>query len=135
MSNQTKLPHYGPLPQPKGLEEARQVLAQERFEAPRVDVVEFHATEFTAICPRTGQPDFGTVTIKYRPDKYCLESKSLKFYLWAWRNEGAFCETLAETIADDIFEAIEPHEVEVLVTQNVRGGIALQAKARRSKEE
>ena len=126
-----RLPGYGPLPRPRSLAEARAVLKQERFLAPRVDLVEFEAYEFTAVCPRTGQPDFGKVRITYVPREWCIESKSLKFYLWAYREEGAFCETLAAQIADDIVAAVEPHYVEVVVEQNPRGGIGLKATARR----
>lgn len=127
----TTLPSYGPLPQPASLEEAVNVLGQERFEKPDVSMITFNATEFTSICPRSGQPDFGHVQISYVPNKYCLESKSLKFYLWAFRNEGAFCETLCSKIADDVVQAIDPKWVEVKVFQNTRGGIALHAVATR----
>ena len=88
-------------------------------------------TEFTAICPKTGQPDFGSVVIEYAPAKKCLESKALKFYLWSYRDEGAFCESLAARIADDIVYAIAPKSLKVQVNQNVRGGIALFAVATR----
>jgi len=99
-----------------------------------VQVVTLDATEFTSICPRTGQPDFGEVSIEYVPDERCLESKALKFYLWAYRNEGAFCETLAARIADDIVYAIEPKAVRVEVHQNIRGGIRIVAVAGRPTE-
>jgi len=89
------------------------------------------ATEFTALCPRTGQPDFGAVTVEYVPRDKCIESKSLKYYLWSYRNEGVFCETLAAQIADDIVYAIDPKVVEVEVTQNIRGGIGIVASALR----
>jgi len=89
------------------------------------------ATEFTSVCPRTGQPDFGSVSIVYKPGERCLESKALKFYLWSYRDEGAFCESLAARIADDIVYAIQPKALRVQVSQNARGGIALLAEARR----
>lgn len=129
-----KLPASGPLPQPESLEQAREILKAESFPAPDVQVVTLDATEFTSICPRTGQPDFGEVSIEYVPDERCLESKALKFYLWAYRNEGAFCETLAARIADDIVYAIEPKAVRVEVHQNVRGGIRIVAVAGRPTE-
>jgi 7-cyano-7-deazaguanine reductase len=88
-------------------------------------------TEFTSLCPKTGQPDFGTVTIEYVPREQCLESKALKYYLWSYRNEGAFCEALAAQIADDVVYAIQPKSVTVRVTQSVRGGIAIVAEASR----
>ena len=124
-----RLPRTGPLPRPTSPAEAREYLQAEAFAAPNVQTVVFTATEFTSICPRTGQPDFGSVVIEYTPAERCLESKALKFYLWSYRNEGAFCEALAARIADDIVHAIQPRGVRVAVHQNVRGGIALVATA------
>jgi 7-cyano-7-deazaguanine reductase len=95
MSPARELPPTGPLPRPESPEEAREVLRREAFPAPDVQRVTLEAVEFTSICPRTGQPDFGTVTVEYIPGERCLESKSLKYYLWSYRDEGAFCETLA----------------------------------------
>lgn len=129
-----RLPASGPLPRPEGLEQARELLKAESFPAPDVQVVTLDATEFTSLCPRTGQPDFGEVSIEYVPDERCLESKALKFYLWAYRNEGAFCETLAARIADDIVYAIAPKAVRVEVHQNIRGGIRIVAVAGRPTE-
>ncbi len=129
-----RLPASGPLPRPESLEQARDILKAESFPAPDVQVVTLDATEFTSICPRTGQPDFGEVSIEYVPDERCLESKALKFYLWAYRNEGAFCETLAARIADDIVYAIAPKAVRVEVHQNIRGGIRIVAVAGRPTE-
>ena len=129
-----RLPASGPLPRPESLEQAREILKAESFPAPDVQVVTLDATEFTSICPRTGQPDFGEVSIEYVPDERCLESKALKFYLWAYRNEGAFCETLAARIADDIVYAIAPKAVRVEVHQNIRGGIRIVAVAGRPTE-
>ena len=127
----TELPPQGPLPRPENLDQARRVLRDEAFPAPKVDSVRFEATEFTSICPRTGQPDYGAVVIEYGPEERCLESKALKFYLWAYRDEGAFCESLAAQIADDVVAAIAPKWVKVEVRQNVRGGIGLVAVASR----
>ncbi len=129
-----RLPASGPLPRPESLEQAREILKVESFPAPDVQVITLDATEFTSICPRTGQPDFGEVSIEYVPDERCLESKALKFYLWAYRNEGAFCETLAARIADDIVYAIAPKAVRVEVHQNIRGGIRIVAVAGRPTE-
>jgi 7-cyano-7-deazaguanine reductase len=128
-----QLPRTGPLPRPENPDQARELLRQEAFPAPDVQLVTLDATEFTAICPRTGQPDFGSVTIDYEPAKRCLESKALKYYLWSYRNEGAFCETLAERIAADVVYAVDPRWVRVQVNQNVRGGIAIVAVAERGK--
>ncbi len=131
---QDRLPAAGPLPRPESLEQAREMLKAESFPAPDVQVVTMEATEFTSLCPRTGQPDFGSVSIEYVPGERCLESKALKFYLWAYRNEGAFCETLAARIADDVVYAIAPKAVRVEVHQNARGGIRLMAVAGRPVE-
>ena len=79
--------------------------------------------EFTCLCPKTGQPDFGTITIAFEPDELCLESKSLKLYLWGYRDKGAFCEALADQIARDIYDAIRPWNITVTNEQNIRGGI------------
>ena len=125
------LPTSGPLPNPASPSEAREVLRSESFDAPDVQLITMEATEFTALCPRTGQPDFGSVTVEYVPRDKCIESKSLKYYLWSYRNEGVFCETLAAQIADDIVYAIDPRVVEVEVTQNIRGGIGIVASALR----
>ena len=127
----TRLPSTGPLPRPESLAAARETLKQEAFDAPDVQEVTLEAQEFTAICPRTGQPDFGRVEITYRPADKCLESKALKFYLWAYRDEGAFCESLAARIAEDVVYAVAPVWVRVRVYQNVRGGIAIMAVAER----
>jgi 7-cyano-7-deazaguanine reductase len=108
------------------------VLKAEAFPAPDVQRVHLEATEFTSLCPKTGQPDFGRVEIEYEPAGHCLESKAVKYYLWSFRDEGAFCETLAARIADDIVFAIAPRRVTVRVHQNVRGGIALVAEATRT---
>jgi len=130
-STEKKLPTTGPLPKPENPREAREVLKFEAFPAPNVQLVTMTGTEFTSICPKTGQPDFGTVIIEYEPRDLCIESKALKYYLWSYRDEGAFCEALAAQIADDVVYAIKPKSLTVRVTQNVRGGIALVAEARR----
>jgi 7-cyano-7-deazaguanine reductase len=109
------------------------VLRDESFPAPDVQRVTLEATEFTALCPRTGQPDFGSVEIEYEPAERCLESKAVKYYLWSYRDQGAFCETLAARIADDVVYAVAPAWVRVRVHQNVRGGIALVAEAERTR--
>ena len=131
MPKTSRLRPSGPLPRPRGPEEAREILKAEALPAPRVQEVTLHAVEFTSICPRTGQPDFGSVAITYTPSRLCLESKALKYYLWSYRDEGAFCESLAARIADDVVYAIRPRRVRVQVNQNVRGGIAIVAVAER----
>jgi 7-cyano-7-deazaguanine reductase len=123
------VPARGPLPKPKNPAEAREYLKQTAFAAPAVSEVCLTSEEFTSFCPLTGQPDFGTVTIEYQPDKLCIESRSLKYYLWSYRDEGAFYEAVAARIADDVVYAVAPKRVAVTVTQNVRGGIGIVATA------
>lgn len=118
---------------PRTPEEGRRLLRDEAFPAPDVQEVTFDATEFTSLCPLTGRPDFGSVRITYQPGARCIESRSLKLYLVTFRNEGAFCESLADRIADDVVFAIRPRILRVEVRQNVRGGIALLAVAERSR--
>jgi 7-cyano-7-deazaguanine reductase len=127
----TELPRTGPMPRPSSPDEGREVLRREAIPAPDAQRVVLRALEFTSLCPRTGQPDFGRVTIDYRPVNLCLESKALKFYLWSFRDAGEFCEALAARIADDVVFAIEPEGVRVEVEQNVRGGIEIVATALR----
>lgn len=129
------LPRSGPMPRPKDLSEAVEALRQEAFPAPAVKRVTLHAKEFTAICPRTGQPDFGEVIVEYEPNQLCLESKAFKFYLWAFRDEGAYCESLAARIADDLFEVLNPRFLRVVVKEYPRGGIELEAEAVRYGDE
>jgi 7-cyano-7-deazaguanine reductase len=85
--------------------------------------------EVAAVCPVTGQPDWYTVSIDYLPNTLCLESKSLKLYLQSFRNHGIFCEAFAETIANDLYEALAPQWVNVIVEQKPRGGITITARA------
>ena len=79
--------------------------------------------EFTCVCPRTGQPDWATVTITYVPDQAIVELKSLKLYLWSYRQEGAFHEDVTNRILDDLVAAIAPRRMTVTTDWNVRGGI------------
>jgi 7-cyano-7-deazaguanine reductase len=79
--------------------------------------------EFTCVCPRTGQPDFATIHIRYVPDSLCLELKSIKLYLWSYRNEGTFHETVTNQILDDLVQACQPKAMKVIGDFNVRGGI------------
>ena len=103
----------------------------ETFPNPGVRELELTSDELTAVCPITGQPDFYTATIAFRPVGHCLESKSLKLYLSRFRDEGAFCEALAVRIRDDVAEALELPQAEVTVTlrQKARGGITIVAVA------
>ena len=89
----------------------------------------FECPEFTCLCPRTGQPDFATIRIFYIPDKLCVELKSLKLYLWSYRNEGAFHEAVTNKILDDIVKAVSPRLIEIEGDFFVRGGIHTVVKA------
>ena len=85
--------------------------------------VEMECPEFTCLCPKTGQPDFAEIEIHYIPNKLCVELKSLKLYLWSYRNEGAFHEKVINNILDDLVEVSSPRWMEVIGAFNVRGGI------------
>lgn len=91
--------------------------------------VTLETDEFTCVCPMTGQPDFATITIRYMPDQRVVESKSLKLYLWSFRNEGVFHEHVTNTILDDLVEALDPLRCEVVGEFSVRGGIAITVEA------
>ena len=97
---------------------------------PDVTVVRMVSDEVTALCPVTGQPDWYEVTIAYRPDAACIESKSLKLYFQTFRNTGIFGEAFAAQVARDIMEACTPHWVRTTVVQKPRGGITITASAK-----
>lgn len=80
--------------------------------------------EFTAVCPKTGQPDFGTIRVEYVPEKRCVELKSLKLYLVAFRDRGIFYEAVVNVILDDLVKAMNPRRITVEGSFNVRGGIS-----------
>lgn len=85
--------------------------------------IEIVCPEFTSVCPKTGQPDFGTMTIRYMPAAKCVELKSLKFYMQSFRNEGIFYENVTNTILDDLVAVLEPRWLQVQADFNARGGI------------
>jgi 7-cyano-7-deazaguanine reductase len=85
--------------------------------------------EFTAVCPMTGQPDFGTIRITYVPDRLCVELKSLKLYLFGFRNQGIFYEQATNVILDDLVQAVRPRRMTVEGEFNVRGGISTVVRA------
>ncbi len=85
--------------------------------------VRFDCPEFTCLCPKTGQPDFATIRIRYVPDEKCVELKSLKLYLWSFRDTGAFHEAVTNQIADDLIAALAPRRLVVEGDFLVRGGI------------
>lgn len=85
--------------------------------------IAFEAPEFTCLCPKTGQPDFATIRIRYVPDKLCVELKSLKLYLWSFRDEGHFHEAVTNRILDELVAACKPRRMHVEGDFYVRGGI------------
>lgn len=100
--------------------------ALETFDNPRSGrdyEIRFECPEFTCLCPKTGQPDFATIRIRYTPAQRCVELKSLKLYLWSYRNEGAFHEAVTNQILDDLVAAVAPRRMTVVGDFLVRGGI------------
>lgn len=99
----------------------------------RFYLVSLETDEFTCVCPATGQPDFATIEIKYVPDKKIVESKSLKLYLWSYREEGVFHEHVVNQILEDLVEALDPHWIKVMGVFNVRGGIGITVESEHTK--
>lgn len=98
----------------------------ETFENPqpgRDYTIRIEIPEFTCLCPKTGQPDFATLTIEYVPAKRCVELKSLKLYMWSFRDQGAFHEAVTNEILDDLVRAIAPNFMRIRANFNVRGGL------------
>lgn len=85
--------------------------------------IRIRVPEFTCLCPKTGQPDFATLFIEYIPDQKCVELKSLKLYVWSYRDEGAFHEAVTNRILDDLVAATEPRFMRLTARFNVRGGL------------
>ena len=101
------------------------------FPAPAgLNQVVMTSDEVTALCPVTGQPDYYTVRIEYMPGPLCIESKSLKLYLWHFRDQGVFCEQLAVDIRDQVVATIQPVACTVTLVQKARGGITIEAVSR-----
>ena len=86
--------------------------------------------EFTCLCPMTGQPDFAVLSLEYVPDRLCVELKSLKLYIWSYRDEGAFHEDVTNRILADLVRLLAPRRMEVVGDWNVRGGIKTVVTAR-----
>ncbi len=104
----------------------------ELFDNPRTGryyTITMRCPEFTSVCPKTGQPDFGEITIQYRPDKLCLELKSLKFYMQSYRNRGIFYEKLTNDILDDLSAACKPKWMKITSRFTPRGGITTEVVA------
>ena len=98
----------------------------ETFDNPRVDrdyTIDIDIPEFTCLCPLTGQPDFAHLYLSYTPDKLCIELKSLKNYMWSFRDRQAFHEAITNEILDDLCRAIEPRFMTLTADFNIRGGI------------
>ena len=85
-------------------------------------ITEFVFGEFTSLCPKTGQPDFATITVRYIPDKLCIETKSLKLYFLAFRQYGSFMETITNRILDDLVSVCQPRWMKIIGNFNARGG-------------
>jgi 7-cyano-7-deazaguanine reductase len=95
----------------------------------RYYLVTLETDEFTCVCPLTSQPDFAHLTIRYVPDQKVVESKSLKLYLWSYRDEGSFHEHVINQILDDLVKVLDPHWMKVTGNFNVRGGIGIKVEA------
>jgi 7-cyano-7-deazaguanine reductase len=92
--------------------------------APQRDFhIHMEIPEFTCLCPKTGQPDFAIITLDYVPDKLCVELKSLKLYMWSYRNEGAFHEAVTNILLDDLVKATKPRFMRITAKWYVRGGV------------
>jgi 7-cyano-7-deazaguanine reductase len=110
----------------------------ETFENPYPDrdyLIETVCPEFTSLCPKTGQPDFGTLTITYVPDRLCFELKSLKLYLQQYRNHGAFYEQVTNLILDDLVAVTRPRQMQLLAEYTPRGGIRTNVKVEYSQDD
>lgn len=103
-----------------------QTVQLELFDNPRPSrdyVITIRCPEFTSVCPKTGQPDFGEIVIEYTPDAQCIELKSLKFYMQSYRNKGIFYESLTNQILDDLAGACKPRWMKITSKFSPRGGI------------
>jgi len=106
-------------------EDKRKLLETFDNEFPSRDyVIEIICPEFTSVCPVTGQPDFGTLTFTYTPEKKCVELKSLKMYLQSFRNDGIFYENVTNRILDDLVAVVQPRRMKLVAAFTPRGGIS-----------
>lgn len=99
----------------------------------RYYLVTLETSEFTCVCPMTGQPDFATIVVSYSPDQKIIESKSFKLYLWSYREEGVFHEHVVNKILDDLVATLDPHWIKVTGIFNSRGGIGIKVEAEHTK--
>lgn len=105
--------------------EKRKLLEVFDNEFPQRDyVIEIACPEFTSVCPKTGQPDFGTLTFTYTPERKCVELKSLKLYLQSFRNDGIFYENVTNRILDDLVTVVQPRRMKLVAAFTPRGGIS-----------
>ena len=98
----------------------------ETFSNPTIDrdyTIFIEVPEFTCLCPKTGQPDFATLEFEYVPDRLCIELKSLKLYIWSFRDQGAFHEAVTNEILDEVVAALAPRFMRLTARFNVRGGL------------
>ena len=98
----------------------------ETFDNPNSErdyTVRIRIPEFTCLCPKTGQPDFATLHLEYVPNKKCIELKSLKLYIWSYRDRGVFHESVTNQILDDLVAAVDPRYMRLMAEFNVRGGL------------
>ena len=112
---------------------SEQLKLLESFDNPNINkdyLIKIKVPEFTCLCPKTGQPDFAIVYIKYIPKDLCIELKSLKLYMTSYRNIGAFHEAITNKICNDLVEIIAPNYLEVKIKFNVRGGIYTEVQCR-----
>ena len=109
----------------------------EVFNNPNVErdfVIRIDSSEFTCLCPLTGQPDFADIHIEYIADNHCVELKALKNYFWSYRNEGAFHEAVTNKILDDLVDAMNPRFIRLKAVFNVRGGVYTNVECEHRKE-
>lgn len=111
----------------------RELISWKNEHTERLYRIHHDCPEFTCVCPMTGQPDFGRILIDYVPGERCLELKSLKLYLWSYRDEGIFHETVTNRILEDLVEAVKPRWMRVTGEFNVRGGIGTTVTAEQGK--
>lgn len=116
--------NYPTKPEEAHLESFRNLYADRDY------IIEFDCPEYTSLCPVTGQPDFGHLTIRYIPDQACIESKSLKLYLYSFRNHATFHEEAVNKVLDAVVAACSPRAAEVVGLFRPRGGIAINVTAR-----
>ena len=112
---------------------SEQLKLLESFDNPNIDkdyLIKIKVPEFTCLCPKTGQPDFANVSIKYIPKELCIELKSLKLYMTSYRNIGAFHEAITNKICNDLVNIIAPNYLEIKIKFNVRGGIYTEVQCR-----